>query len=86
MIPIKRWLVKYISIKYEQISLLLIFCLNAVKCFQVLLFNTYNSVKHHSFVYTHLTDQTVLFLTIQFSFSHYFALSINVKRHYLIHR
>ena len=30
---------------------------------------TDNSIKHPSFVYTQLNDQTVLFLTIQFSIS-----------------
>ena len=30
---------------------------------------TNNSIKHLSFVYTQLNDQTVLFLTIQFSIS-----------------
>ena len=35
------------------------------------------SIKHQSFVYKHLNDQTVLFQTIQFSISHLFALSLN---------
>ena len=43
-------------------------------------------LKHQSFVYTHLNDQTVLLLTIQFCISHLFALSLNVKQFYLIHR
>ena len=34
----------------------------------------HNSIKHLSFLYTWLSDQTVLFLTIQFS--HLFALSL----------
>ena len=34
-----------------------------------MLFITNNSIKYHSFVYTKLNDQTVLFLTIQFSIS-----------------
>ena len=46
---------------------------------QVLLFNTNNSIKYQTFVYTQLNDQTVLFLTIQFSICHLFALSLNVK-------
>ena len=50
-----------------------------VKCFQVLLFNSNNSIKHQSFVYTQLNDQTVLFKAIQFSISHLFALSLNVS-------
>ena len=36
------------------------------------------TIKHQSFVYTQLNDQTVLFQTIQFSVSHLFALSLNV--------
>ena len=35
---------------------------------------------YQSFVYTHLIDQTVLFQAIQFSISHLFALSLNVKQ------
>ena len=45
-----------------------------------------NSIKHQSFVYTQLNDQTVLFQTIQFTKSHLFALSLNVKQFYLTHR
>ena len=40
---------------------------HVVKWLQVLLCITNNSIKHQSFVYTQLNDQTVLFLTIQFS-------------------
>ena len=47
---------------------------------------TNNSIKHKSFVYTQLNDQTVLFQTIQFSVSHLFAHSLNVKQFYLTHR
>ena len=36
--------------------------------------------------HTLLNDQTVLFLTIQFSTSHLFAFSVNVKQFYLTHR
>ena len=39
-----------------------------------------------SFVYTQLNDQTVPFLTIQFSISDLFAHSLNVKQFYLTHR
>ena len=39
-----------------------------------------------SFVYTQLNHQTLLFLTIQFSISHLFALSLNMKQFYLTHR
>ena len=42
---------------------------NKVKLFQVLLCITNSSIKHQSFVYTQLNDQTVLFQTIQFSMS-----------------
>ena len=60
--------------------------LHTVKWFQVLLCITNNSFKHQSFVYTQLNDQTVLFLTIQFSISYLFALGLNVKPFYLTHR
>ena len=40
-----------------------------VKWFQILLCITNNSIKHQSFVYIQLNDQTVLFQTIQFSMS-----------------
>ena len=46
---------------------------------------TNNSIKHHSFVYTQLNDQTVLFQTIPCSISHLFALSLNVKQFCLTH-
>ena len=45
-----------------------------------MLYITNNSVKHKSFLYTQLNDQIVLFLTIQFSMSHLFALSLKVKQ------
>ena len=45
---------------------------------------TNNSIKHQSFVYTQLNDQTVLYLKIQFRISLLFALSLNVKQFYLI--
>ena len=44
---------------------------NGIKLFQVLLCITNTSIKHQSFIYTELNDQTVLFLTIQFSISHF---------------
>ena len=53
---------------------------NKVEWFQVLLCITSNSIKNQSFVYTQLTDQTVLFQTIQFSISHFFSLSSKVKQ------
>ena len=45
---------------------------------------TNNSIKHQSSVYTQLTDQTVLFK--QFSRSHLFIYSLNVKQFYSTHR
>ena len=47
---------------------------NNVKWFQILFCITYNSIKHLSFVYTQLNNQTVIFLTIQFNINHLFAL------------
>ena len=38
------------------------------------------SIKHQSFVYTQLNDQTVLFQTSQFIISYLFAFSLNVKK------
>ena len=43
---------------------------------------TNNAIKHQSFVYTQLNNQTVLFQTIQFSINHLFALSLNIKQFY----
>ena len=60
--------------------------LHTVKWFQVWLCIANNSIKHHSFVYTHLNDETVLFQTIQFSISHLLAHSFNVKQFYLTQR
>ena len=60
--------------------------LHSVKWLQVLLCITSNSIKHQSFVYTQSNFKTVPFLTIQFSKSHLFALSLNVKQFYLIQR
>ena len=56
--------------------------MHTFKWFQVLLFNTNNSSKYQSFVYTQFNDQTVLFQTIQFSISHLFAHSLIVKQFY----
>ena len=47
--------------------------------FKVLLCITKNSIKNPSFVFTQLKDQTVPFLTIQFSVSHLFALSLKCQ-------
>ena len=65
---------------FKQLNLALV---NKIKWFQVLLYITNNSIKYQSFVSTQLNDQTVQFLTIQFSISHLFALSLNVKQFYL---
>ena len=53
--------------------------LHTAKWFQVFLCIPNNSIKHQTFVYTQLNDQTVLFLMIQFSISHFFSHSLNVK-------
>ena len=50
-----------------------------VKWLYILLCITNNSNKHQSFIYAQLNDQTVLLLKIQFSISHLFVLSLNVK-------
>ena len=60
--------------------------LYTVKWFQEFLCITNNSIKHQSYVYILLNDQTVLFQTIQFSINHLFALSLEVKQFYLTHR
>ena len=73
--------------------------INAKSCFSYILniwfVNTFcrsnssisnNSIKYQSFVYIQLNDQTVPFLIIQFSINHLFALSLNVKQFYLVHR
>ena len=59
--------------------------LHKVEWFQLLLCITNNSIKQ-LFVGTQLNDLTALFQTTQFSTSHLFALSLNVKYLYLIHR
>ena len=46
-----------------------------------------NSIKHKTFCrYTQINDQKALFQTIQFSKSHLFAPSLNIKQFPLIHR
>ena len=54
---------------FYQIRMLLIIYLHTVKWFQVLLQIANNSVKHQSFIYSHLNVKTVLFQTIQFRMS-----------------
>ena len=58
-------MVSLISIKYEQFYLLLSFLAHSLM-FKVLLGISNNSIKHQSFVYTQLNDQTILFQIIQF--------------------
>ena len=52
--------------------------LHTIKWFQVLLTMQLNISK----LFTQLNDQTVLFQTTQFSISHLFAYSLNVKQFY----
>ena len=55
---------------FTYFYLIVLFTINhlfAFKYFHVLPFNTHSLIKHQSFVYTQLNDQTVLFETIQFS-------------------
>ena len=59
--------------------------LHTVKLFQVPLCITNNSIKHLSFVYSQLNDQTVWFQTIHFHRSHLFVLNLNAKQLYLTH-
>ena len=59
---------------------------HTVKWFQVLYGIIDNSIRHQSFVYTQLNDQTIQFLTVQFSISHLFALSLDAKQSYLTRR
>ena len=59
---------------------------HTVKWSQVMLWITNNSIRHQSFVYSQLNNQTVLYLTIQFSISHLFALSFTAQLFYLIYR
>ena len=44
-----------------------------IKWFQVLLFNSNNSIEHLSFIYTQLNYQTILFQAIKVSVSHLFS-------------
>ena len=66
-------------------SLFFLLSVNKVKWFHVLRCTTNNSINHQSFTYTYLKDQTVLILIIEFSRSHLFAFSWNVKQFYLIY-
>ena len=68
------------KVNLKQLNLALV---NKLKWFLVLLWITNNSIKNNVFLYKHLNDQTVLFVTIQFSISHLLALSLNAKVHSL---
>ena len=59
--------------------------LHIVECSQVLLFITNNLIKNQLFANMQLNYQTILFLTIQFSISHLFLLTLYVKHYYLTH-
>ena len=67
----------------DESKLILLHC---VKWFQVLLYIANNSIKHYSFVYSQLNDQTVRLQTIQFSITDLFAHILNVKQFYSTHR
>ena len=60
--------------------------LRTIKRFKVLLCITNSSTGNISQLLTQLNGQKVLFLTILFSISHWFALSVNVKQFYFTHR
>ena len=60
---------------FYQLHLALV---NKVKWLQVLLCMTNKLIKHQSFIYTRLNDQTVLFKQFDFAF-HLFALNLNVQ-------
>ena len=53
--------------------------LRTVKSFQIMPCITNSSIKHLSFVYSQLNDQTVLFQTIQFSISHLIIRKVPIK-------
>ena len=60
--------------------------LSSFVCTQLNGFKHYNkkvTIKYKLFVNTQLNDRIVLFLTIQFSISHYFGESLNFKQFYL---
>ena len=78
-------MVSSISIQHKYFYLRLIICLHTIKWFQIFLYITNNSIIQ-TFVYTQLNDQTALFQTTQFSASHLFSHSFNVKQFYLTHR
>ena len=78
------------SFKYFYQTQIILFAISSFVCTQLNVTNycylSNNSIKHWSFVYTQLNDQTVLFLTILLSISHLFPQSLNVKQFYLTHR
>ena len=60
-------------LKAQTVVFLTITFSNEGKCFQILLSITNNLIKRQSFVYTQCNDETIGFLTIQFSTSNLFA-------------
>ena len=69
--------------KFDLYILDLLTKANKVEWFLVLLCITATPIKHQSIVYRQLNNETVLFQAIQFSISHLFVLSLNVKQTYL---
>ena len=56
-----------------------------IKWLQVLLSITNNSIKHQSFVYSELKDQTILQKEIQICINDLFGLSLKGKQSYFTH-
>ena len=57
------------------------FCKVKVNWFQVLQCSTNNSIKHQSFFYIQLRDQTVLFLTIHFGVAQQILILPSIAMH-----
>ena len=76
------------SFTYFYLIQIILFSINPLFVHSLLLssiaMNKNNSIKHHSFVYTLLNDQTVLFTTIQFRISTKFFVytQLNKKQFY----
>ena len=67
--------------KYQKHFFFSLFSLiNKVKCLQVLLGITNNSIKHQLFIYTQLNVKSVLFQSIQFSISTHFSSLVPIDR------
>ena len=52
---------------------------HVVKCFKIQLCIINNSIKHQSFAYTELNDQSVLFQQFYLALSHVLSLGLNVN-------